>query len=131
MKKFLLIASILGVFSFGVIGCGDKKDEGADKMAAGTPDKMAPATPPVDKMSGGKMAAADEVKDKVEAALKADDKLKAETGIMVEHKDGKVTLKGDVADNDMKKEAGATAMKAVTDAKSTDKVMNSLMSKKH
>ena len=129
MKKFLLIASILGVFSFGVIGCGDKKEEGADKMTAGTPDKMAPATPPVDKMAPA--APADDVKDKVEAALKADDKLKAETGIMVEHKDGKVTLKGDVADNDMKKEAGATAMKAVTDAKSTDKVMNSLMSKKH
>ena len=125
MKKFLLLASILGVFSVGVIGCGDKKDEAADKTAVSAPDKMTPA-PPADKMS-----AADEVKDKVVAALKADDKLKAETGIMVEHKDGKVTLKGDVADNDMKKEAGATAMKAVTDAKSTDKVMNSLMSKKH
>ena len=130
MKKFLLLASILGVFSVGVIGCGDKKDEAADKAAVTAPDKMAPSA---DKMapSGDKMAATDEVKDKVVAALKADDKLKAETGIMVEHKDGKVTLKGDVADNDMKKEAGATAMKAVTDAKSTDKVMNSLMSKKH
>ena len=123
MKKFLLLASILGVFSVGVIGCGDKKDEAADKTVATAPDKMAP---PADKM-----AATDVVKDKVVAALKADDKLKAETGIMVEHKDGKVTLKGDVADNDMKKEAGAAAMKAVTDAKSNDKVMNSLMSKKH
>ena len=127
MKKLLLLASVLCIFSVAVIGCGDKKEEGAEKMTTSAPaggEKMAPA-------GGEKMAPADEVKDKVVAALKADDKLKAETGITVDHKDGKVMLKGDVADNDMKKEAGATAMKAVTDAKSTDKVVNGLMSKKH
>ena len=124
MKKFLLLASVLGLFSIGVIGCGDKKEE--DKMASGTPPVTAPATAP----AAAPVAPADDVKDKVEAAIKADDKLKAET-IMVEHKDGKVTLKGDVTDNTAKKAAGDAAMKAVADAKSTDKVMNMLMSKKH
>ena len=125
MKKFLALASVLAIFSIGVIGCGDK-----DKAADATPPASTSSTPPSTAPATKPAMAADEVKDKVEAAIKADDKLKAET-IMVDHKDGKVTLKGDVTDNAAKKQAGDTAMKAVADAKSTDKVMNMLMSKKH
>jgi len=76
------------------------------------------------------MAAADPVKDKVDAALKADDKLKG-APITVEHKDGKVLLKGEVADNAAKKQATDDATKAIKDASSTDKLMNMLTVKSH
>ena len=62
--------------------------------------------------------------------MKADDKLKAAT-ITVEHKDGKVFLKGEVADNAAKKQAGEDATKAIADAASTDKLMNTLTVKSH
>jgi hypothetical protein len=125
MKRFLLVASALFVCGVGVAGCGPKDESsntptsaapGADKMGTPAPDKM------------GASSSTDAVKDKVEAALKADDKLKAVT---VEHKDGKVILKGSVADNAAKKEAGDNASKAISDAGSTDKVQNMITAKSH
>jgi len=126
MKKLALLALALAVCGLGAIGCNEKKDE-----TPTAPNPTATTAPTGDKMGGGdKMAAADPVKDKVVAAINADDKLKG-AGITVEHKDGKVVLKGEVADTATKKHADEVVKKAITDAGSTDKLQNTLTAKSH
>jgi hypothetical protein len=119
------LASVLLVCGLGIVGC-DKKEE-----TPAAPGPTSTTAPGGDKMAGpDKMASADPVKDKVDAALKADDKLK-DAAITVEHKDGKVVLKGEVADTAAKKQANEVATKAIKDAASTDKLQNMLTAKSH
>jgi len=126
MRQLALMATVLIVCGLGAVGC-DKKEE-----TPSTPTPTSTTAPAVDKMSpgGDKMAAADPVKDKVDAALKGDDKLKSEN-ISVEHKDGKVMLKGEVANTAAKKQANDVAAKAIKDAASADKLQNMLTVKSH
>jgi len=131
MKKLALLALALTACGLGAFGCNNK----ADSAAPPTPTNV--TVPGGDKMAGGdksgggdKMAAADPVKDKVSAAISADDKLKG-AGITVEHKDGKVLLKGEVADTATKKHADEVVKKAITDAGSSDKLQNMLTAKSH
>lgn len=122
MKKTILLAAALSLFGFAIVGCNNDK-----------PADTAPVTPPSstgDKMGGDKMAAADPVVDKVNAAIMADVKLK-DVKIDVTHKDGKVILKGSVADAAAKKEAVDTATKAAKDASPTDTVQSMLTTAKH
>jgi len=119
MKQLALLVSVLFVCGLAAVGC-DKKEE-----TPAAPNPTATTAP-----GGDKMAAADPVKDKVDAALKADDELKGAT-VTVEHKDGKVVLKGEVADNAAKKQAGEDTTKAISDAASTDKLQNMLTVKSH
>ena len=125
MQRLIVLASTLFVCGFALVGCGgpEQKDPGKPP----TPVTDAPVSPPADKMAAG---AADPVKDKVDAALKADDKLKGAT-VTVDHKDGKIVLKGEVADNAAKKQAGDDAAKAAKDAGSADKLQNMLTVKAH
>ena len=129
MKRLLMLACALVVCGFGVVGCGGD-DKKADAPAPGG-DKMAPAG---DKMGGDKMAGGDakgdDVTMKVDAAIKADDKLK-DAKVMVAHKDGKVVLTGTVADTPAKKELGMVVKKTLDDAKVTDKVQDMTKAEKH
>jgi len=125
MKKLAMMALALSVCGLGVFGCNKTEETPAPTAPTNT------TAPSPDKMAGGdKMAAADPVKDKVSAAISADDKLKG-AGITVEHKDGKVLLKGEVADTATKKHADEVVKKAITDAGSTDKLQNMLTAKSH
>ena len=128
MKRLSGLASALVVCGLAVVGCGgpEQKDPGKPPMPV-TDTTGKPAGAGGDKMGA---ATADAVKDKVEAAFKAEDKLK-DAAVTVDHKDGKVVLKGQVADNAAKKQAGTVAEKAVKDAGSTDKVQNMLTAKSH
>src|SRR5690349_12808331 len=125
MKKLALLALALALCGLGAVGCNEKKEE-----TPTTPNPTTTTAPTGDKMGGDKMASADPVKDKVTAAIGADDKLKG-AGITVEHKDGKVVLKGEVADTAAKKHADEVVKKAMTDAGSTDKLQNMLTAKSH
>jgi len=131
MRRLIALASGLLVCGMALAGCGnnENKDTGSASPPAQPPmssstDKMAAGS---DKMSAG---SGDAVKDKVDAALKADTAL-AGASITVDHKDGKIILKGEVADNAAKKQAGEAAGKAAKDAGSTDKLQNMLTVKSH
>jgi len=124
MRRLIALASGLVVCGMALAGCGNNENKDTGNAGAPAQPKM---SAPTDKMSAG---SGDAVKDKVEAALKAETKLSGAT-VYVDHKDGKIILKGEVADNAAKKQAGEDADKAAKDAGSTDKLQNMLTVKTH
>ena len=129
MRRLTVLASAILVCGSALAGCSGKDEKSSETPNAPAVDnamKSSTAAQP-NKMAAG---SSDAVKDKVDAALKADTKL-AGAAITVDHKDGKVVLKGQVADNAAKKQAGEDADKAVKDAGGADTIQNMLTVKSH
>ena len=124
MKRLTAFALMIFVCALPNIGCGGQDQKDAGTTATESDGKAKPA---IDNTSA---APADPVREKVDAALKADDKLKSAV-VTVEHKDGKILLKGEVADNTAKKQAAEDAAKALKDAGTADKLQNMLTVKAH
>jgi predicted small secreted protein len=138
MKKLFLLASCLCLFGTGMMGCqntaeGAKEDTQKNGAAvqnatenAADKTKMATDTA-ADKTKDAMGNAGDalNLKPKLALAYTNDATLK-DTKIDTDVKNGTVYLKGTVKTNDQKKHAGELTQKTLTEAGSTDKVVNQL-----